>query len=92
MRIPSTFDFVPLHSASVSTALSSSPSPQHSDLVFLDQSLAVSVCLPSAPSFVLFSFELRVLTILTEKFFFLLFLGQPLYFFVATSYDLSLTP
>ena len=31
--------------------------------------MAGSVCFPSAPSFVLFSFELLVLTMLTEKFF-----------------------
>ena len=31
--------------------------------------MAGSVCFPSAPSFVLLSFELLVLTMLTEKFF-----------------------
>ena len=68
VRVPWIFDFVPLHSASVSNPSSSSPPHQHSGLVFLGQSQR-SVCFPSAPSFVLFSFELLVLTMLTEKFF-----------------------
>ena len=43
--------------------------------------MAGSVCFPSAPSFILFSFELLVMTMLTKNSS-LLFLGQPLSLFV----------
>ena len=51
-------------------------------------SMAGSAYFPSVPSFVLFSVLLLVLTMLTEKFFFVIFGSMS--FYVATSYILSL--